>query len=339
MRRFKTIFFAWLIVGLFNTPARAQAQTDSTLFYFPLDVGNVWVYRDWNFPSCGVQSFCVYERLEVVSVQRQVESTCATLEHINDWRVYNSLGNIETINYRIDDAIICQAENRIYAYEDALDLQDGFLDKYMIADFDRDESQPWQIAYDPNHDSTHPYILRRLIDTEINNAPEFYFGSYRATQPTDLVGVDTYYLGIDKYAFFKFGIGISRLSTSILFAYSLNGNVTGDTTFVYPTSIDDVLHPERSEGPALLGAYPNPFNPSTVVSYRLSVGAHGDAPLHVLIHVVNQLGQRVATLYNGIQTPGQHSVTFDAAGLPSGMYVILLETNSVRDVRKVTLVK
>ncbi len=97
------------------------------------------------------------------------------------------------------------------------------------------------------------------------------------------------------------------------------------------TSIEP--HPERSEGPALLGNYPNPFNPSTVVSYRLSVFGE------VRISVVNQLGQYVATLFNGSQTPGQHFVTFDAAGLPSGMYIVVLESNGFRDMRKVMLVK
>ncbi len=90
---------------------------------------------------------------------------------------------------------------------------------------------------------------------------------------------------------------------------------------------------DRFAGPALLGNYPNPFNPSTVVSYRLTV--FGD----VRIDVFNLLGQRVTTLYEGVQTAGHHTVKFDASGLPSGMYVIVLETAAGRDVRKVTLVK
>jgi hypothetical protein len=44
-------------------------------------------------------------------------------------------------------------------------------------------------------------------------------------------------------------------------------------------------------------------------------------------------------LFDGVQVPGQHSVTFDAAGLPSGMYVIILESAGIRDVRKITLLK
>ena len=51
------------------------------------------------------------------------------------------------------------------------------------------------------------------------------------------------------------------------------------------------------------------------------------------------LGREVAILVNERMPAGQHSVTFDASGLPSGMYVIVLESEGMRDVRKVTLVK
>lgn len=99
------------------------------------------------------------------------------------------------------------------------------------------------------------------------------------------------------------------------------------------SSIDDQPHPERSEGPALLGNYPNPFNPSTVVGFRLSVS--GEAS----VKVFDLLGREVALLANGTYSSGTHSVTFDASGLSSGMYLVVLESAGMRDVRKVSLVK
>jgi subtilisin family serine protease len=98
------------------------------------------------------------------------------------------------------------------------------------------------------------------------------------------------------------------------------------------TSIEDYEH-ERGEGPALLGNYPNPFNPSTVVRFQLSIVGE------VSVKVYDVLGREVAVLVNDRMLPGQHSVTFDAAGLPSGMYVVVLESNGFRDMRKVMLVK
>jgi hypothetical protein len=113
----------------------------------------------------------------------------------------------------------------------------------------------------------------------------------------------------------------------------INGAVIGDTTFVYPTSIDDVLHPEQSEGPALLPNYPNPFNPSTQIRWTMDVGRE------TKIAGYDVMGREIKILVDGKTPPGHHSITFDAAGLPSGMYVVVLETNSGRVIRKMTLVK
>jgi len=60
--------------------------------------------------------------------------------------------------------------------------------------------------------------------------------------------------------------------------------------------------------------FPNPFNPTTVVSYQLSAASH------VRLAVYDMLGREVATLVDGQQTPGEHRVSFDARGLSSGTY-------------------
>jgi len=65
--------------------------------------------------------------------------------------------------------------------------------------------------------------------------------------------------------------------------------------------------------------YPNPFNPSTVITYRLpSAGM-------VKVQVYNILGQEINTLLNKEQNAGLHTVTFNAAGLASGIYIYKLQ--------------
>ena len=101
----------------------------------------------------------------------------------------------------------------------------------------------------------------------------------------------------------------------------------------FTTSIDDEGHIERSEGPQLLSNYPNPFNPTTQIRWTMDVGRE------TRIAVYDLLGREITILMDGIVPSGQHSVTFDAAGLPSGVYVVVLESGGMRDVRKVTLLK
>ncbi len=71
----------------------------------------------------------------------------------------------------------------------------------------------------------------------------------------------------------------------------------------------------------LRGAYPNPFNPSTAISYQLS------ALSFVNLAVYDLSGRKVAELVNGWRDIGSHEVTFDASDLSSGMYLYKLHVS------------
>jgi hypothetical protein len=67
---------------------------------------------------------------------------------------------------------------------------------------------------------------------------------------------------------------------------------------------------------ALLGNYPNPFNPTTNISFDLPEAAE------VSVQVVDMLGRRVATLRTvQMQAGAGQTMPFDAAGLQSGIYL------------------
>lgn len=81
--------------------------------------------------------------------------------------------------------------------------------------------------------------------------------------------------------------------------------------------------------------YPNPFNPSTVISYELSETSI------VSLDVFNMLGQKVQTIVsNTVQTSGNYSVTFNAQGLSSGVYIYQLKLqDGVTLTKRLTLIK
>ena len=79
--------------------------------------------------------------------------------------------------------------------------------------------------------------------------------------------------------------------------------------------------------------YPNPFNPATVISY--SIPQMG----HVYIEVYDILGNRVATLVDGVQSPGPHEVVFRGSGLASGVYFYRLESDGFTQTKKLMLLK
>ena len=70
---------------------------------------------------------------------------------------------------------------------------------------------------------------------------------------------------------------------------------------------------------ALLGNYPNPFNPSTTIQFTMPENGL------VTLKVYNLLGQNVATQPLGLQSVGVRQVKFDAGNLSSGIYFYRLQ--------------
>ncbi len=85
---------------------------------------------------------------------------------------------------------------------------------------------------------------------------------------------------------------------------------------------------------ALIGNYPNPFNPTTTLSFDLQTSAT------ISLSVFDILGNEVATLLsNEYVEAGSHRVTFDASGFTSGMYFYRLVTPSFSETKKMVLMK
>ncbi len=89
---------------------------------------------------------------------------------------------------------------------------------------------------------------------------------------------------------------------------------------------------------ALIGNYPNPFNPTTTISFSL------DRSTPVELVVTNLLGQRVRTLVDRRLTAGHHDVHWDGrdeSGSPvaTGIYFTTLETISGRKHHKMLLIR
>jgi subtilisin family serine protease len=84
---------------------------------------------------------------------------------------------------------------------------------------------------------------------------------------------------------------------------------------------------------ALYQNYPNPFNANTQIRYALNTD--GD----VQLSVYNILGQKVATLVDGFQEAGHHTVNWDTGDAPSGMYLYRLQTEEYMATKKMVLLK
>lgn len=109
------------------------------------------------------------------------------------------------------------------------------------------------------------------------------------------------------------------------------------TTAVWSHSfISSTVGVDEVEAPAvyaLSNNYPNPFNPSTMISYEIGQSEH------VKLSVYNILGQEVMVLVNDVQQAGAHDIQFQAGTLASGIYMYRLEAGNFSSTHKMILMK
>jgi hypothetical protein len=79
--------------------------------------------------------------------------------------------------------------------------------------------------------------------------------------------------------------------------------------------------------------YPNPFNARTSFSFALPEQSD------VTIEVFNLLGQKTATITEGLMPAGNHTVTWDASDVASGVYYYKISAGDYSAIRMMTLLK
>ncbi len=139
---------------------------------------------------------------------------------------------------------------------------------------------------------------------------------------------------------------VSDLKENTTYYWKVRGtsdSLGSDWSYVWTFNTSTLMSTGDVEGvPAgfeLNANYPNPFNPSTVISYLLPVRSL------VRLEVYNTLGEKVSDLVDREQQAGRHDVTFKFDG-PSGVYFYRLEAvasesggNVFSETRKMLLVR
>jgi len=85
---------------------------------------------------------------------------------------------------------------------------------------------------------------------------------------------------------------------------------------------------------SLSNAYPNPFNPSTTISYSIP-----DDINNLNINIYDIKGRLVNQLYSGEQSKGEYQIVWNASNFASGVYFIHMLANNHQFTKKIILVK
>ena len=112
--------------------------------------------------------------------------------------------------------------------------------------------------------------------------------------------------------------------------YDIYGSMIPVSSLLEAPSQDVTLLPKEY---TLYQNFPNPFNPSTTIKYYLPEKGN------IAITVYDVLGKQVAQLVDGFQYIGEHSVTWNAEGMPSGVYFYRVSTNNFSETKKLLLMR
>jgi len=83
----------------------------------------------------------------------------------------------------------------------------------------------------------------------------------------------------------------------------------------------------------LMQNYPNPFNPSTTIQYEVP------SRIHVVLKILNVLGQEVGILVDGVKDPGTYEASWNGTGISSGVYFYRLQAGQFVETKKLLLVR
>ena len=282
------------------------------LDFYPLAVGNRWVYDntilDWNMN--GFQD--IYFR-EVLSekVKQNGKKYFEILEK------YINSGDTDTVYERIDSV-----EGKVYRYNEYCPNSEEFIEDLVMNVGDS--------TYAVRFGYCNEYLSTELLwENYFNNWNNWGIeGNRRNYRFVELVTADYFLstaIGLDYY----------RLDDDngwkefVLKGMVKNGVVYGDTTL---TDVDDKINgiPTAYK---LDQNFPNPFNPSTKITYEIPVQSN------VVLRVYDIIGNEVATLVNEPKPAGSYNILFDATSLSSGVYFYRMQAGDYIETKKMIYLK
>jgi len=186
----------------------------------------------------------------------------------------------------------------------------------------------WTMAVLPNSSVYGPLILRSglslapggsIIREDMEqfvpgNAPAgaYYYLGYIGVYPDNIVDSDSiYFEKLPGYDADNHDYGWS------LFGWDGENAPVVSTPMVY----------------AVLSAYPNPFNPTTAISYQLQAASY------VELVIYDVMGREVAKLIDDYRPAGVYEAVFNASNLSGGVYFARLTAGNYQQTQKLLLIK
>ena len=161
-------------------------------------------------------------------------------------------------------------------------------------------------------------------------------GAFANAQGAVLEGVldlDALFAGNPPSTLWLAAAGYASPDGGALTAQAPTGNADGNLDPPEYYELSDATPAPVAPAAFALRAHPNPFNPSCRLAFTLPRAGN------VSLKVFGVNGREVATLIDGVHPGGLREITWNAEGMPSGVYLAKLEIGGVADTERLVLLK
>ncbi len=128
-------------------------------------------------------------------------------------------------------------------------------------------------------------------------------------------------------------VGTAVATSTVMVAVTASARAAGTASWTLAEAEAWPTAAAATTAPTEVSVYPNPLAGQAQIAFSL------DAPTEVRLAVYDVLGREVAVLADGQVDAGSHAATFDAAELPSGVYLVRLEAGGQVTSHRVTVVR
>lgn len=259
---------------------------------------------------------------------------------VNCYGTNQLFGNDREITYDVNMDSFYNENNEIitsiYLYDNPSGLQPIPPDKFICTNSNETGVNPHFEWWWPNElrPSGWPFNFKYKIYRSENLGPFVCIATLTFSKTPiewDDPGVSIYPYG-SRYIYYSTAYIDPLLESEI----SDKAYIRGNPYKVLPDNPEDNLFEpdvkQISTSPYLY-AYPNPFNPTTIITYQLPKDGY------VCITVYNITGQTIAELVNKKQFAGKYNVSFDGRTIAGGIYLVLFQLDNQHVMRKILLFK
>jgi hypothetical protein len=293
-----------LLSSIITDSVFSQTAKDSS--YFPLSIGNQWIYK--------LDSYNIFDTVTVVDTQ-----------HVNGNLYYA----VKEYSYRY--TWFRKDKKKFYIVDTAaIRIDNSNIREYLVYDFSANIGQNWNVPLTNEYngcDYGGKVTLESISDSVVTSMSMFtncYFFDRKAPCRDDGIINEWFAQGFGRVAYVKQSISGPR-------KYFLTQ--TNLVTGIWH-NVNSYIQSEYH----LWQNFPNPFNPTTTITYSIPYLETGHNSF-VQLRVYDVLGREVAELVNEEKPAGIYTINFNANMLASGIYFYQLSTTDLLLTRKMMVLQ